>query len=31
MSQVCKITEPLCNTTLQCNEKNWTQEEVQRD
>ena len=31
MSQVCKITEPLCNTTLQFNEKNWTQEEVQRD
>ena len=31
MSQVCKITEPLCNTALQCNEKNWTQEEVQCD
>ena len=30
MSQVCKITEPLCNTTLQ-QKKNWTLEEVQRD
>lgn len=30
MSQVCKITEPLCNTTLQ-QEKNWAPEEVQRD
>ena len=30
MSQICKITEPLCNTTLQ-QEKNWTPEEVQRD
>ena len=31
MSQVCKVTQPLCNPTLQCTEKNWTQEEVQRD
>ena len=30
MSQICKITEPLCNTTLQ-QEKYWTPEEVQRD
>ena len=30
MSQVCKITEPLCNTTLQ-QEKKWAPEEVQRD
>ena len=30
MSQIFKITEPLCNTTLQ-QEKNWTPEEVQRD
>lgn len=30
MSQVCKIAEPLCNTTLQ-QEKNWAPEEVQRD
>ena len=30
MSQVCKITEPLCNTPLQ-QEKNWAPEEVQRD
>ena len=30
MSQVCKITEPLCNTTLQ-QKKNWTPEEAQRD
>lgn len=30
MSQICKITEPLCNITLQ-QEKNWTPEEVQRD
>lgn len=31
MSQVCKITESLCNTTLQYNEKNWSPEEVQCD
>lgn len=31
MSQVCKITEPLCNTPLQCKEKNWASEEVQCD
>lgn len=31
MSQVCKITEPLCNTTLQHEEKNWAPEEVQGD
>ena len=30
MSQVCKVTQQLCNTTLQ-QEKNWTPEEVQRD
>ena len=30
MSQVCKITEPLCNITLQ-QEKNWAPEEVQGD
>jgi len=30
MSQVCKVTQPLCNTPLQ-QEKNWTPEEVQRD
>ena len=30
MSQVCKVTQPLCNTALQ-QEKNWAPEEVQRD
>lgn len=30
MSQVCKVTQQLCNTTLQ-QEKNWAPEEVQRD
>ena len=30
MSQVCKVTQQLFNTTLQ-QEKNWTPEEVQRD
>ena len=29
MSQVCKITEPLCNITLQ-QEKNWAPEEAQK-
>ena len=31
MSQVCKVTQQLCNTMLQCNEKNWTPEKVQGD
>ena len=31
MSQVCKVTQQLCNTTLQYEEKNWAPEEVQRD
>ena len=30
MSQVCEVTQQLCNTTLQ-QKKNWTPEEVQRD
>ena len=30
MSQGCKVTQQLCNTTLQ-QEKNWAPEEVQRD
>ena len=31
MSQVCEVTQQLCNTTLQHEEKNWAPEEVQRN